>query len=73
MSLPIERVAFPEEADEGDFVAYGPSIAQFFVKVTEQVIKLLRGDKPADIPYRADRQCAWHHGARDISGTRRQR
>jgi hypothetical protein len=34
MSLPIERVAnqFPEEADEGDFVAYGPSIAQFFVK-----------------------------------------
>ena len=52
MSLPIERLAnqFPEEADEGDFVAYGPSIAQFFVKVTEQVVKLLRGDKPADIP-----------------------
>jgi hypothetical protein len=51
MSVPIERVAnqFPEEADEGDFVAYGPSIAQFFVKVTEQVVKLSRGDKPTSL------------------------
>ena len=59
MSLPIERVAnqFPEEADEGDFVAYGPSIAQFFVKVTEQVVKLLRGDKPADIPIEQPTKC----------------
>jgi hypothetical protein len=59
MSLPIERVAnqFPEEADEGDFVAYGPSIAQFFVKVTEQVVKLFRGDKPADIPIEQPTKC----------------
>jgi putative tryptophan/tyrosine transport system substrate-binding protein len=42
---------FPEEADEGGFVAYGPSIAQIFrEQVTEQVVKLLRGVKPADIP-----------------------
>lgn len=42
---------FPEEADEGGFVAYGPSIALIFrEQVTEQVVKLLRGVKPADIP-----------------------
>ena len=42
---------FPEEADEGGFVAYGPSLVQIFrEQVTEQVVKLLRGVKPADIP-----------------------
>jgi putative ABC transport system substrate-binding protein len=42
---------FPEEAEEGGFVAYGPSIVQIFRElVTEQVVKLLHGVKPADIP-----------------------
>jgi putative tryptophan/tyrosine transport system substrate-binding protein len=42
---------FPEAADEGGFVAYGPSIGQIFrEQVTEQVVKLLHGVKPADIP-----------------------
>ena len=42
---------FPEEAEEGGFVAYGPSIVQIFREpVTEQLVKLLRGIKPADIP-----------------------
>ena len=42
---------FPEEADEGGFVAYGPSLVQIFrEQVTEQVVKLLHGVKPADIP-----------------------
>ena len=53
MSLPIERVAnqFPEEAEEGGFVAYGPRITQVFRElVAEQLVKLLRGVKPADIP-----------------------
>ena len=42
---------FPEEADKGGFVAYGPSLVQIFrEQVTEQVVKLLHGVKPADIP-----------------------
>ena len=42
---------FPEEAEEGGFVAYGPSIVQIFRDLTAQrLVKLLRGTKPADIP-----------------------
>jgi putative ABC transport system substrate-binding protein len=42
---------FPEEAEEGGFVAYGPSIVQIFRElVTGQVVNLFRGVKPADIP-----------------------
>jgi putative ABC transport system substrate-binding protein len=42
---------FPEEAEEGGFVAYGPRITQVFRElVAEQLVKLLRGVKPADIP-----------------------
>jgi hypothetical protein len=75
---------FPEEAEEGGFVAYGPSIVQIFQElVTGQVVNLFRGVKPADIPNRAadqvrasdqpqDRECARRYGARDIAGTRRQ-
>jgi putative ABC transport system substrate-binding protein len=42
---------FPEEADEGGFVAYGPSLVQILRElVAPQLVKLLRGVKPADIP-----------------------
>jgi putative ABC transport system substrate-binding protein len=42
---------FPEEAEEGGFVAYGPSIIQIFRELMAQkLVKLLRGVKPADIP-----------------------
>ena len=42
---------FPEEAEEGGFVAYGPRLIQIFRElVAEQLVKLLRGVKPADIP-----------------------
>jgi putative ABC transport system substrate-binding protein len=42
---------FPEEAEEGGFVAYGPRIVQVFRElVAQQLVKLLRGVKPADIP-----------------------
>jgi putative tryptophan/tyrosine transport system substrate-binding protein len=42
---------FPEEAEEGGFVAYGPRLAQIFRElVARQLVKLLRGVKPADIP-----------------------
>jgi ABC-type uncharacterized transport system substrate-binding protein len=42
---------FPEMAEEGGFAAYGPRVNQLFLEVMfEQVIKLLRGTKIADIP-----------------------
>jgi putative ABC transport system substrate-binding protein len=42
---------FSEEADEGGFVAYGPSLVQILRElVAPQLVKLLRGVKPADIP-----------------------
>jgi putative ABC transport system substrate-binding protein len=42
---------FPEEAEEGGLVGYGPRQIQIFRElVAEQLVKLLRGTKPADIP-----------------------
>ena len=42
---------FPEEAEEGGFVAYGPRLVQIFRELmAQQLVKLLRGIKPADIP-----------------------
>ena len=40
---------FPEEAEEGGFVGYGPSIVQRDI-MAQKLVKLLRGIKPADIP-----------------------
>jgi putative tryptophan/tyrosine transport system substrate-binding protein len=42
---------FPEMAEEGGFAAYGPRLSQFFVKVMpQQIVKLFRGAKVADVP-----------------------
>jgi putative tryptophan/tyrosine transport system substrate-binding protein len=42
---------FPEEAEEGGFVAYGPRVVQVFREQTaRQLVQVLRGAKPADIP-----------------------
>jgi len=42
---------FPEEAEEGGLVAYGPRVVQIFRDLmAQQLVKLLRGTKPADIP-----------------------
>ncbi len=56
----MERVAalhlpaiyqFPEEAEEGGFVAYGPRLVQIFRElIARQLVKVLRGAKPADLP-----------------------
>jgi putative ABC transport system substrate-binding protein len=58
--LILERVAalrlpaiyeWAEVAEEGGFLAYGPGIIQIFRElVAQQLVKLLRGVKPADIP-----------------------
>ena len=42
---------WPEEAEEGGLIAYGPSIVQIFRElVAHQLAQLFRGVKPADIP-----------------------
>jgi putative ABC transport system substrate-binding protein len=42
---------WPEEAEEGAFAAYGPSLNTLFVEMMpQQVMKLFRGAKIADIP-----------------------
>ena len=42
---------WPEEAEEGGLIAYGPSIVQIFRElVAQQLVKLFRGVKPGDIP-----------------------
>jgi putative ABC transport system substrate-binding protein len=42
---------WPEMAEEGGFVAYGPRITQIFRDlVARQVVKVLRGARPADLP-----------------------
>ena len=56
----LERVAalrlpaiyqFPEVAQDGGCVAYGPRLVKIFGElVTRQLVKLLRGTKPADVP-----------------------
>jgi putative ABC transport system substrate-binding protein len=42
---------FLEEAEEGAFAGYGPRLSQLFVEVMpQQIIKLFRGVKVADVP-----------------------
>jgi putative ABC transport system substrate-binding protein len=41
----------PEEAEEGGFAGYGPRAGQLFSEtMPQQIIKLFRGAKVADIP-----------------------
>jgi len=55
----IERVAasrrpamyqWPETAEEGGLIAYGPRFVSVFRQYALQVMKVLKGAKPADIP-----------------------
>jgi putative tryptophan/tyrosine transport system substrate-binding protein len=42
---------FPDEAEDGGFIAYGPRVVQVFREVmARQLVELLRGAKPADMP-----------------------
>jgi putative ABC transport system substrate-binding protein len=41
---------FPEVAEEGGFAAYGPRVNQLQLIMVQQIIKLFRGSKVADIP-----------------------
>jgi putative tryptophan/tyrosine transport system substrate-binding protein len=43
--------AVPEIAEEGGFLGYGPSLVQIYRELlAAQLVKLLRGIKPADVP-----------------------
>jgi putative ABC transport system substrate-binding protein len=42
---------WPELAEEGGFVAYGPRLGQIFRELVSPImVKLIRGAKPADVP-----------------------
>jgi putative tryptophan/tyrosine transport system substrate-binding protein len=41
---------FPEVAEEGGFAAYGPRVSQLVFIMTQQIVKLFRGTRVADIP-----------------------
>jgi putative ABC transport system substrate-binding protein len=41
---------WPELADEGGLVAYGPSFTEVFRQRARMLVKVLRGIRPADIP-----------------------
>jgi putative ABC transport system substrate-binding protein len=42
---------WPDSAEQGGFVGYGPRIGQLFREVmARQLVKILRGARPADLP-----------------------
>jgi putative tryptophan/tyrosine transport system substrate-binding protein len=41
---------WPENAEEGALIAYGPRLAEMYRERAEMLMKVLRGTKPADIP-----------------------
>jgi putative tryptophan/tyrosine transport system substrate-binding protein len=41
---------WPETAEEGGLVGYGPRITQWFRQLARLLVKVLRGAKPADLP-----------------------
>jgi putative ABC transport system substrate-binding protein len=41
---------WPEMAEEGGLIGYGPRLAEVFRQRARMLVKILRGAKPADIP-----------------------
>ena len=41
---------WPENAEEGGLLAYGPRFMQVFRQRARMLVKVLRGSKPADLP-----------------------
>jgi putative tryptophan/tyrosine transport system substrate-binding protein len=41
---------WPENADEGGLIAYGPRFTEMYRQRARMIVKVLRGTKPADIP-----------------------
>ena len=51
---------WPEIADEGGLMAYGPSLLGAFRQVTTLVVKILRGANPGDLPVEQPTRFALH-------------
>jgi putative tryptophan/tyrosine transport system substrate-binding protein len=51
---------WPEIADEGGLMAYGPSLLGAFRQVTTLVVKVLRGANPGDLPVEQPTRFALH-------------
>ena len=51
---------WPETADEGGLMAYGPSLLGAFRQVTALVVKILMGAKPGDLPVEQPTRFALH-------------
>jgi putative tryptophan/tyrosine transport system substrate-binding protein len=51
---------WPEIADEGGLMAYGPSLLGAFRQVTTFAVKILRGAKPGDLPVEQPTRFALH-------------
>jgi putative ABC transport system substrate-binding protein len=51
---------WPETADEGGLMAYGPSLLGAFRQVTALVVKILKGAKPGDLPVEQPTRFALH-------------
>ena len=49
MRLPA-MFAFPEDAEAGGLVSYGPSLTEVYARAGVYVDKILKGAKPAEIP-----------------------
>jgi putative ABC transport system substrate-binding protein len=41
---------WPETAEEGGLLAYGPRFSEFMRQCARLLVKVLRGAKPADLP-----------------------
>jgi putative ABC transport system substrate-binding protein len=41
---------FPEFAEDGGLMAYGPSVPGMYRQAGEVMVKVLRGDRPGDVP-----------------------
>ena len=50
---------FPEVAEEGGFAAYGPRASQLYFVMAQQIVKLFRGSKVADIPVEQPTNSNW--------------
>ena len=65
---------FPDEAEEGGFVAYGPRVIQVFREVmARQLVQLLLGAKPADMPVEQPTKFESRHQPQDRQGARADR
>ena len=41
---------WPENPEEGALIGYGPRLTQLFRQLARQLVKVLRGTKPSDVP-----------------------